>query len=95
MKRRQRRPLEALGQLALDEAQMALDDDRFDRRNAIIIRNPNRALSSGESSSSPAWAFMSNGARSEWVAQTSMVEPIKALMARNVDDFSADVFCRS
>ena len=30
MKRRQRRPFEALGQLAVDETQMALDDDRFD-----------------------------------------------------------------
>src|SRR6478672_1624004 len=30
MKRRQRRPFEALGQLAVDETQMALDDDGFD-----------------------------------------------------------------
>lgn len=30
MKHRQRRPFEALGQLAVDETQMALDDDGFD-----------------------------------------------------------------
>jgi hypothetical protein len=36
MKRRQRRPFEALGQVAVDETQMALDDDRFDTANGFI-----------------------------------------------------------
>ena len=95
MKHRQRRPFEALGQLALDETQMALDDDRFDTAKCHHHQESKSGSFTGREFVEPRLGFLSNGARSEWVAPTSMVEPIKVLMARNVDDFTADVFCRS